>query len=102
MNGKSWRCGIGHTSATAKYGSRILAAGRLIRSRSAGDAYPDRLQIRIRTDDLADGSTESGLEWPALPYPLDCFTRGFFQVARYANGQVHFVEQHIRAHGSSS
>jgi hypothetical protein len=70
----------------------MVAAGRVIRSRSAGDADSDRLEIRILADDLADGSAESGLEWPAIQYPLDCFTRGFFQIARYVNGQVHFVE----------
>jgi hypothetical protein len=40
----------------------IVAANRVIRRWSAGDADRDRVEIPVLTDDLADGPAESGLE----------------------------------------
>ena len=51
---------------------------RVIRSRSAGDMDPDRVEIRILTDDLADGLAEGAPACLALQDSLGRFTRGFF------------------------
>jgi hypothetical protein len=70
-------------------------------SGSAGDADPDRVEIRVPADDLSDSPAEGRAKRSALQDPPDRVAGSVIEILGNAEAQMEFIEQDVVAHGSS-